>query len=93
MSRVFVKDPDAVLDYAEDWADWLTGDTIVTSTWTVPTGLTKDSDAATTTQTSIWLSGGTVALGRRKSYTVTNHIITAAGREEDRSVYIQMKEK
>lgn len=93
MSRVFVKDPDAVLDYAEDWADWLAGDTIVTSTWIVPTGITKDSDAQTATQTSIWLSGGTIALGRRRTYTVTNEIITAAARTEQRSIYIQMKEK
>jgi len=42
----FLKDPDAVLDYGFDWSDWLAdGETISTSTWTVETGITKDSDS------------------------------------------------
>ena len=36
------KDPDAVLDYGFDWSAWLeAGDTIVTSEWIVPEGITK----------------------------------------------------
>lgn len=93
MTRIFVKDPDAVVDYAIDWTTWLAGDTITTSTWTVPTGITKNSDAQTTTQTSIWLSVGTTAFGRRRTYTITNKIVTAANRTEERSIYIQMKHK
>ena len=55
----FAKDPDAVLDYAVDWLRWLAGDEIATSVWIVPDGLTRVSDAATTTKATVWLSGGT----------------------------------
>ena len=39
------KDPDEVLDYELDWSLRLAGDTIVTSTWTVPSTLTKGADS------------------------------------------------
>jgi hypothetical protein len=51
-----LKDPQAVLDYGFDWSKWLGTDTISTSTWTVPVGITKDSDTHDTTTTTIWLS-------------------------------------
>jgi hypothetical protein len=78
------KDPSAVKDYSIDWSAWLAGDTISTSTWTVPAGITKDSDTKTNTFTTIWLSGG--ALFSR--YRLTNRIVTTGGRTEDRSIEI-----
>jgi len=89
MSETFAKDPDAVLDYQVDWSDWLDTDTISTSTWTVPTGITKDSDTNTTTAATIWLSGGTAGT----SYNIVNHIVTAAGREDDRTIIIKVRER
>lgn len=80
--RTFVKDPNAVLDYTIDWSLWLDGDTISTSTWTVGSGIVKDLDTKTATTTTIWLSGGTLAT----SYTVSNRIVTVAGRTEDRTL-------
>lgn len=75
------KDPDSVLDYEIDWSSWLVdGDTIATSTWTFPAGLTKDSDTNTTTTATVWVSGGVGISGRG---TAVNHIVTADGREED----------
>lgn len=93
MTQVFTKDPATIADYAIDWTAWLAGDTIDESEWTVPDDLTVDSDAQTTTQTSVWLSAGTAAIDYRKTHTLTNHIITVAGREEDKTIYIQMREK
>lgn len=78
------KDPDAVLDYEIDWSTWLGSDTISTSAWTVPAGLTKDSDTNTTTTATIWLSGGTAG----EVYELTNHIVTAGGREQDQTVQL-----
>jgi hypothetical protein len=79
----YIKDPDAVLDYGFDWSDWLAvGETIKTSTWTVPTGITKDSSANSTTATSVWISGGTAG----QTYEIVNRIITSAGRTEDRTI-------
>lgn len=77
---VKVKDPNEVLDFVVDWSDWLpTGDTISTSAWTVPAGITNDSDTNDTTTTTIWLSGGTLAT----QYELTNRIVTANGRTKD----------
>jgi hypothetical protein len=89
MAQSFIKDPNAVLDYTIDWSTWLEGDTISTSDWTVPTGLTEASDSNTTTTATVWLSGGTAG----QEYTVTNRIVTAGGRTEDRSIYIRVEER
>lgn len=83
------KDPDEVLDYEMDWSARVLTDTIATSTWIVPTGITKNSDSHTTTTTTIWLSGGTAGT----TYTFTNRIITAGGRTMDDSVKLKCKEK
>ena len=85
----FNKDPDAVLDYEADWSAWLGSDTIESSSWTVPTGLTKDSEANTTTTATVWLSGGTA----ETIYDVINRIVTAGGRTEDRTIKIVCLER
>jgi hypothetical protein len=87
--KTFSKDPDAVLDYTGNWAAWLGVDTILTSTWEVPEGITKDSDDKTATTTQIWLSGGTVG----QTYLLRNRITTAAGRVDDRTIAIKIKER
>jgi hypothetical protein len=78
------KDPNEVTDYAIDWGDWLEGDSIATSTWTVPAGITKDSDAKTASVTTIWLSGGT----DNDDYILLNTIATVSGRTEERDILI-----
>ena len=85
----FIKDPDAVLDYTVDWSDWLGSDTIQTSAWIVPTGITEDSNSNTTTTATIWLSGGT----RGKKYEIVNRIVTAGSRTDDRTIEIVVKDK
>lgn len=88
--NVFTKDPQDVLDYVIDWSDWLaTGETISTSTWTVPSGITKESDSSSSNETIIWLSGGTAY----ESYDLVNHIVTSAGREKDQTLVIQVRDK
>lgn len=85
MADSFLKDPNAVLDYQIDWSTWLGSDTIASSSWVIPTGITEDSDSNTTTTATVWLSGGTAGT----TYTVTNRIVTAGGRTEDRSLTIK----
>lgn len=93
------KDPSAVVDYAADFANWLSSDTISVSQWLVNgtliesdgqtvDGLTVDSSSATTTKSTVWLSAGT----EDESYIVTNRITTAAGRVEDRSFKLTVKQ-
>lgn len=85
----FVKIDTAVLDYEEDWTAWLDGDTISTSSWAADSGITIDSDSNTTVKGIVWLSGGTVG----ESYDVTNTIVTAAGREDSRTIEITITDK
>lgn len=81
----FQKDPSDVLDYIVDWTSWLGGaDTIATSAFTVPTGLTMDSKSNTTTTATVWISSGIAS----QSYTVENTITTAGGRTASRSFQI-----
>ena len=101
MPSIFVKDPEAVLDYKFDWAastngtgdsDWLAdGETISSKTVTATTGLTVDSSSITDTNTSVtvWLSGGTADT----NYTVTCQIVTSASRTDERSITIQCRER
>lgn len=87
--KLFKKDPAAILDYSIDWSLWLNGDTIATSSWTVPAGLTKQSDTNNTSSTTVWLSGGTLG----QTYTVTNRITTANGRTDERSILIKVEDR
>lgn len=88
-NNAWSKDPNSVLDYAVDWSAWLGTDTIATATWTVPTGLTKASDSATTTVATVWLSGGTVGT----EYSVNCRITTAGGRTEDQTLVFYIRER
>ena len=86
----FYKDPDAVLDYEYNWAAWLpAGDTITSYTVTIEDGLTKDSDTGTSTAVTFWVSGGTIG----ETYECTVHIVTAEGREDDRTRTIKVIER
>lgn len=85
------KDPNEVLDYDLDWSAQMTADTdeIVSSMWTVPAGITKDSQSATTTRTKVWLSGGTA----NATYELLNRIVTDGGRTFDQTVKLKMKDR
>lgn len=87
----FVKDPDAVLDYAFDWnANWLqTDESISSHVVTVETGLTKDSDNEASGVVTVWLSGGTA--GER--YDVGCEIVTSLGRTDERTIRITVRER
>jgi hypothetical protein len=91
-----VKDPNAVLPYKMDWTAWLGASaTIVTSAWsqTDPAdgALAIDSESHDDTTATIIASGGTVG----QTYKLTNHIVTdeTPTREDDRSFYLQVRER
>lgn len=87
--KSFTKDPDAMLDYGLDWTEWLADDTIQTSVWVIPAGLTKAAEQTTATTTIVWLTGGTDGT----HYTCTNRVTTVGGRIEDRSIQINVDER
>lgn len=88
MSR-FTKDPDATLDYKVDWSSWLVDDTISGSQWIIPAGINFVIDSFDNTSATVWLSGGSVG----SSYEVVNRITTDAGRVDDRTIIIKIREK
>lgn len=91
------KDPDEVLDYEVDWygsaADpgplYAETDDIVSSTWILPAGITKQSDTNDLRTTTIWLTGGTAG----QTYQITNRIVTVGGRTHDQTMKIKVKDK
>jgi hypothetical protein len=101
--KVFPKDPSSILNYEIDWTNggandggandhgWLQGDTIKTSIWTLPTGITKVTDSTTTTKTTIWVSGGTAG----ESYDVVNTITTNStpSKTEQRTIRFEVQER
>lgn len=93
--RNFEKDPDEELDYLNDWSALLAADeTIATSAWVVPAGITEinDGDQPTdhdNTTAWIWLSGGTLG----DTYTITNRITTNQHRTYDRSIRIMIEQR
>jgi hypothetical protein len=86
----FDKNPGALLDYKVDWASWLaTGETITTSEWEVPAGLTLSASSKTDTTATAWIEGGTA----NKAYRVTNTISTSGSRVDSRSFQLWVAER
>lgn len=77
------------LDYALDWKRELTGDTIDSSTWIPPEGITVVSESFTDTMTIIWLSGGVAG----QKYVFVNKIRTRRGRRFTQDISIKVIEK
>ena len=86
--KSFTKDPGAVLDYLVDWSEWLGTDLISSSSWVVQSPLTTTNSTNTTTTATVWLSGGVSG----QQYVVTNRIVTAGARTNERSFMIMCQD-
>jgi hypothetical protein len=85
-----LKDPDAVLDYHFNWSDWLaSGETINSKVIAVATGITLDTSSELNGVVTVWLSGGTDG----ETYTVACKITTTAGRTDERTMEIIVKDR
>jgi hypothetical protein len=70
------KDPGDRLDYTVDWSEIFdTAEVVFSQTWTVPSGLTKDSDTFSGQLSVATISGGTVDT----DYTLTLSVTTDTG--------------
>jgi len=87
----FTKDPDAVLDYSVDWSAWLAGDEIASSQWLLGVGALLEvlTDTNTATSATVWLQGGQAGI----TYLVTNRIVTAGGRTDDRTISVRVEDR
>ena len=85
------KDPNAVLDYEFDWTAWLAAhapvDTIIGVDVLVE-GCTRDAYSFTPQRVFAWILGGVVGVDAK----VTCRITTAAGRTNDRTLTLKIKE-
>ena len=90
VEKSFQKDPNAVLDYAFNWSDWLAeSETISSYIITVDSGLIKDSGSESSGVVTAWLSGGT----HGSDYIVACKIITSLSRTDERSINIRCRER
>lgn len=97
MSAQFLKDPDAVLDYAIDWSVsyLLSAEQITASSWFIlPQGAVNDltidnMPPVVSGVATVFVSGGIAG----KSYQLTNRITTDQGRTDERSITIRVEEK
>ncbi|NOZ43302.1 MAG: hypothetical protein GXP02_09105 [Alphaproteobacteria bacterium] len=97
MGGQFLKDPNAVIDYAVDWSVnyLLAGELITASNWFIlPQGAVADLsiDHVVPTVagvTTVFVTGGIAG----RVYQLTNRITTDQGRIDDRSLSIRIEEK
>ena len=86
------KTPGAIVDYKINWDLILAKsnpvDTINSSSWTTSGTYTIDSDSHTDSQTTVWVSGGTLDDFSKLVNTVT----TTGGRTYQASIEISIKE-
>lgn len=91
---VFVKDPDARVDYSMDWGASYLGDQLIeTSSWSVtPQGDTAPVVEASShdgRKTAVSISGGLVG----KIYDLTNRIILSNSEKIERSISIHVEQR
>lgn len=82
----YEKDPSDTIDYSLSWHH-IGADVILSSTWTAD-GLTVDSSSYTGLVTTAFVSGGTDGA----IASLTNTIVTSAGRTLQRTVYISVRD-
>lgn len=91
---LLLKDPDAVLDYAVDWAaEYLDGDKIAESLWSVaPAEAGGVAVIASRFEPGMAIvqAGGGIA-GR--VYQLTNHVVLVSGREDSRSILLRVEKR
>lgn len=89
-------DPDGVYDLSIDWSTWLTGltDTYASHTITCDAGLECSSSAQSGgVITARIMKDPAVDLVLGQKYSITCHIVTASGQQEDQTLYLKIVEK
>lgn len=81
-------DPNARLDYGWDWVRELDAGETITNVTATGSNVTSEAASVIGTQTVAWVSGGTP--GRAS---VRFHITTSAGRQDDRTLQLWVRER
>jgi hypothetical protein len=83
------KDPDATIKLTFYWASQLNGETISTSDFVLPDGLTEGTNSGTGSTRATLVSGGSCG----GKYRVTNRITTSGGRTLDQTKTVLVREQ
>lgn len=84
------KDPEADLPWHFDWSEWLEdGESITASVMTASAGVTLHDAGFSATDTTVWVTGGTVG----NIYQVSNRITTSQAKIDERSIRIRVKNR
>ena len=91
---LLLKDPSATLDYSVDWgAEYLAGDALTSSSWEVvpaePGGLEILSSRSDLLVAAAQVRGGIAG----HIYRLTNHVATADGRDDSRSIMLRVEKR
>ena len=91
---LLLKEPSATLDYSVDWgADYLSGDALTESSWAVspaePGGISILANRFDLVSSSVQVGGGIAG----RTYRLTNHVVTAEGREDSRSIILRVEKR
>jgi hypothetical protein len=78
-----------VHDYVHDISLELGTDTIQSSTWTLPSGITKQSDSYITGVATIWIEGGTAG----QTYPFSHTFVTTEGRTHNKFIDLRIQEQ
>lgn len=92
-----VQDPDAILDYPFNWSDWLADitDTYLSHQFKTvdPEGFVTPIEVVSSSELdgviTAFIGGGTLGM----THQVTCHIVTAGGREDDKTLFLKIKEE
>lgn len=85
------KDPNEEKDYKARWERYLGTDTIASSSWIMPDGITKFAESFDTQSATVWLSGGTLG----SDYLLVNRIVTnnIPPRKLDQTITIRVRSR
>ena len=91
---LYLKDPDATLDYSIDWASrYLGADTVAASTWAIEPfevgGLTVVSDSLADGVSTAVLADGV----NGHVYRVVNRVMLASGLVDERQVSVRVEQR
>ena len=91
---LLLKDPESALDYSVDWgAEYLCGDALAESSWSVEP---EEVDGVAVLSSDFDLLVATVTIGggaAGRIYRLTNHVTTAAGLVDSRSIVLRVEKR
>ena len=89
----YLKDPQATVDYAIDWSQYLDGKTIVASAWSIAPeeegGVAVEEASFDTDRAAARASGGLIG----HVYSLSNQVTLSDGSSDERSIALRVEQR